>query len=151
MIRKLFICYCILSFLRLGTAQAMFIPEVNNREDNLKKIQIFLELKLVQYKLSRPGLSKDEIQERVKQLDDEQIHQLASQIRGLEAGGGNDAQESLDAMLMLFMIALFVVVALVAAVIWVAYEATKEYYDLPPNQREKIKDREIEIGKDEQE
>ena len=54
---------------------------------DVENIQRLLESKLVQYKLSKLGLTKDEIQERLHQLDNEQLHLIASQIHTLEPGG----------------------------------------------------------------
>jgi uncharacterized ion transporter superfamily protein YfcC len=57
----------------------------------LQTIQKFLESKLVQHKLSELGFTTDEIQARLHQLDDEQIHQVAGQINALESGGDSAA------------------------------------------------------------
>jgi hypothetical protein len=75
----------------------MFIPSpyegngIDHREADLEKIQKFLESKLVQHKLFQLGLSREQIEERLHQLDNEQIHQIASQIDSLEAGGDSAA------------------------------------------------------------
>jgi len=71
----------------------MFIPSpyegngTSHREMDVENIQRLLESKLVQHKLSKLGLTKDEIQERLHQLDNEQLHLIASQIHTLESGG----------------------------------------------------------------
>ena len=86
---RVFICYLTIAFLTLSfasNASGMFIPSTQ-READLHKIQKVLELKLIQYKLSQLGFSKAEIQERIQQLDVEDVHQIASQIRALESGG----------------------------------------------------------------
>jgi hypothetical protein len=75
----------------------MFIPSpleengASHRETDLQTIQKFLEMKLVQHKLSQLGLTKEEIEARLHQLDDDQIHQIASQIHALELGGNSTA------------------------------------------------------------
>lgn len=85
------LAFSVLSF--ASSAPAMFIPSpyeaggTSHRTADLEKIQKFLESKLVQHKLSQLGLSREQIEERVQQLDDEQIHQIASQIHALDAGG----------------------------------------------------------------
>jgi len=93
---RLFVGFLTLSFSVLSfasSAPAMFIPSpyeaggTSHRAADLEKIQKFLESKLVQHKLSQLGLSREQIEERVQQLDDEQIHQIASQIHALDAGG----------------------------------------------------------------
>ena len=94
---RVFICYLTVAFSILSfasSAPAMFIPSpsegngASHRETDLQKIQKLLESKLVQHKLSQLGLTKEEIEARLHQLDDEQIHQVASQIHALEPGGG---------------------------------------------------------------
>jgi hypothetical protein len=93
---RVFICYLTVAFSVLSfvsSAPAMFIPSpsegngASHREMDLQKIQKFLESKLVQHKLSQLGLSREQIKERLHQLDRQQIHQIASQIDALEAGG----------------------------------------------------------------
>ena len=94
-ISYLTVAFSILSF--ASSAPAMFIPSpydgsgTSHREIDLQKIQRLLESKLVQHKLSQLGLTKEEIEARIHQLDDEQIHQVASQINSLEAGGDDTA------------------------------------------------------------
>ena len=58
-----------------------------DRSADLDKIQKILEMKLVKERLNNLGLSNDEIQSRLGQLSDQQIHQLALQLDGLEVGG----------------------------------------------------------------
>ena len=93
---RVFICYLTVAFSILSfasSAPAMFIPSshegngTSHREADLQKIQKLLESKLIQHKLSQFGLTREEIEERLFQLDDEQIHQIASQIHALEPGG----------------------------------------------------------------
>jgi hypothetical protein len=89
------VAFSILSF--ASSAPAMFIPSpyegngTNHREVDLERIQKLLESKLVQHKLSQLGLTKEEIETRLHQLDDEQIHQISSQINALEPGGNGAA------------------------------------------------------------
>ncbi|UCD71098.1 MAG: PA2779 family protein [Syntrophobacterales bacterium] len=95
--RRVFIWYLTVAFSILSfasSAPAMFIPSpyegngTPHQETDLQKIQRLLESKLVQHKLSQLGLTKEEIEARLNHLDDEQIHQIASQINALEPGGG---------------------------------------------------------------
>ena len=94
---RAFICYLTMAFSMLSfasSAPAMFIPSphegsaTSHRDTDLHRIQKLLESKLIQHKLSQLGLTKDEIEARLHQLDDDQIHQIASQINALEPGGG---------------------------------------------------------------
>jgi hypothetical protein len=93
---KGFVCFLTVAFSVLSfasSAPAMFIPSplegngATDRETDLQTIQKFLEMKLVQHKLSQLGLTKEEIEARLHQLDDDQIHQVASQIQALAPGG----------------------------------------------------------------
>ena len=109
-----FVCFLTVAFSILSfasSAPAMFIPSpygadgTNHREADLEKIQKFLESKLVQHKLSKLGLTKDEIQERLHQLDNEQLHLIASQIHTLESGGWEPETYG-EAMAFLFLLIL---------------------------------------------
>ncbi len=97
---RVFVCYLTVAFSVLSfasSAPAMFIPSPDegsassHRDTDLQKIQKLLESKLVQHKLSQLGLAAEEIEARLHQLDDEQLHQVASQIDALEAGGDSTA------------------------------------------------------------
>jgi hypothetical protein len=97
---RVFICYLTVVFSILSfasSAPAMFIPSphegngTSHREADLQKIQKLLESKLIQHKLAQFGLTREEIEARLCQLDDEQIHQIASQIHALEPGGNGTA------------------------------------------------------------
>ena len=91
-----FVCFLTVAFSVLSfasSAPAMFIPSplegngATDRETDLQTIQKFLEMKLVQHKLSQLGLTSEEVEARLHQLDDDQIHQVASQIQALAPGG----------------------------------------------------------------
>jgi hypothetical protein len=117
---RVFVCYLTVAFSLLSfasSAPAMFIPSpyegngTGHRVADLEKIQKFLESKLVQHKLSQLGLSGEQIEERLHQLDDQQIHQFASQIDALEAGGDSTA-------------AWVIVLILLAAIVFLVLELT---------------------------
>jgi len=57
-----------------------------DRTSDLEKIRGILEMKAVRERLTQFGLSHDEITERLSQLSDEQIHQLALQLDDLRVG-----------------------------------------------------------------
>lgn len=112
---RVFICYLTVAFSIVSfasSAPAMFIPSshegngTGHREANLQKIQKLLESKLIQHKLSQFGLTREEIEERLCQLDDEQIHQIASQIHTLEPGG--NGAEVLLILLLLGIVVFFI-------------------------------------------
>jgi len=62
-----------------------------DRSRDLGKIQKILEMKLIRERLDNLGFSHDEIQSRLGQLSDQQIHQLALQLDNLEVGGDGAA------------------------------------------------------------
>ena len=58
-----------------------------DRESDLQKIQNVIEMKMIGERLKQMGLTPDEIQKRLSQLSDQQIHQLALQLDELKVGG----------------------------------------------------------------
>jgi hypothetical protein len=82
-----------------GPAEAMFVPAAApqqsmtpgslpaSRSADLEKIQSALELKIIRQILVDNGLSREETMARLNRLSDEQVHQLASNVDSLEAGG----------------------------------------------------------------
>lgn len=79
-----------------------------DRSADLGKIQKVLEMKAISERLSQFGLTQDEIQKRLTQLSDQQIHQIALQLDDLRIGQ-NDAFTVIIALL---VIAILVVVIL---------------------------------------
>jgi hypothetical protein len=75
------------------------------RSEELQKIQKFLEMKVVRERLKELGFAPDEIQSRLNQLSDPQIHQLALQIDNLKVGG-----DGLEVVIALLVIAILIVV-----------------------------------------
>jgi hypothetical protein len=58
-----------------------------DRESDLGKIQNTIETKMIGERLKQIGLTPDEIQKKLSQLSDAQIHQLAQQLDELKVGG----------------------------------------------------------------
>jgi len=58
-----------------------------DREEDIKKIQRVLESKIVQEKLKAYGLSKEEVEKKLSEMDDQQIHMLAKASEKVLAGG----------------------------------------------------------------
>ncbi len=89
--------FAILSF--PGRAEAMFVPAgpqkdavspaqtPGNRAMDMARIQVVLESRVVRQKLMDLGLSSEEAMARINKLSDEQVHQLASRLDSLQAGG----------------------------------------------------------------
>jgi hypothetical protein len=75
------------------------------RSEELQKIQKFLEMKVVGERLKELGLTPDEIQSRLNQLSDPQIHQLALQVDKLKVGG-----DATGVIIVILVIAILVIV-----------------------------------------
>jgi hypothetical protein len=58
-----------------------------DRGSDLGKIQNAIETKMIGERLKQIGLTPDEIQKKLGQLGDQQIHQLALQLDELKVGG----------------------------------------------------------------
>ena len=89
-------CYLVVAVFTIGFVQkvyAGFSPsEVLNastydRAEDLQKIQKVLELKMVSEKLKELGFTEEEIQGRLDQLSDVQLHQVALNLEELKVGG----------------------------------------------------------------
>jgi Family of unknown function (DUF6627) len=76
------------------------------RAADLQKIQSVLETKVVQQRLADYGLSQDEINARLNQLSDAQLHQVAAQVDAMiPAGDGG-----LGIVIALLVIAILVII-----------------------------------------
>lgn len=111
--------YLIFSSLILGMVPrdgfALFIPSDlqsgietgHDRNEDLTKIQAFLERKIVSQRLLDLGLSTEEVYARLKNLTGEQIHEIATHIDDIKWGG-----DGLDVVIVLLVIAILVVIIL---------------------------------------
>ncbi len=79
-----------------------------DRPNDLEKIQKILEMKMVRERLEQLGFSQEEIQRRLGQLSDQQIHQLALMLDELKVGGDTEG----------LIIFLLVVALIVVLVLW---------------------------------
>jgi hypothetical protein len=82
-----------------GRAEAMFVPATphmdvvspaqtsGERAVDVARIQAALESKVVRQKLLDLGLSSEEAMARINKLSDEEVHQFASRLNSLQAGG----------------------------------------------------------------
>ncbi len=59
-----------------------------DRATDMERVQRTLESKIVSKRLTELGLSKDEVNTRLKSLTDADLHQFASQLDSLNPGGG---------------------------------------------------------------
>jgi hypothetical protein len=117
--------YLILAMLVLGClpydAMAVMIPsDLENagvsigmdRDADIQKIQMVLESKLVMQRLSDLGLSVEEVQQSMAKLTTQELHNVASNLDGLQAGGDLG-----------LVIGILVVVVLVLLIIFLAKRA----------------------------
>jgi len=58
-----------------------------DRSSDIDKIRKVLEMKMVRERLKNFGFTPDEIEKKLIQLDDQQIHQLALNLDELKVGG----------------------------------------------------------------
>ena len=79
-----------------------------DRTADLVKIQKVLEVKAISERLMQFGLTQDEVQKRLIQLSDQQIHQIALQLDDLKIG----QDDALTLIIALLFIAILVVVLL---------------------------------------
>jgi hypothetical protein len=102
----------VLGFLSAFPAEglAMFLPSnltASDRGEDLTKIQPYLESKIIRQRLTDLGLNEHEVSSRLSQLSDQEIHDVASKIDTLQAGG-----DALGTIVVLLVIAILVVVLL---------------------------------------
>jgi hypothetical protein len=77
------------------------------RSTDVEKIRKFLEAKMLRERLRAFGLSQEEIQTRLNQLTDDQIHQVALKLDELKVAG--DAGEAVIIVLLIAAIVLLVI------------------------------------------
>jgi len=71
----------------VGTDAVVAASAEHSREADIARIQRVLESKLVSDRLQQTGLTQDEIQGKIKDLSDEEVHSFASQLESLYPGG----------------------------------------------------------------
>lgn len=78
-----------------------------DRAADLDKIQKVLETKQIQERLEKLGFTQDEINSRLSQLSDQQIHQFALQLDELKVGS-----DGLGVVIALLVIVILVIIVL---------------------------------------
>ncbi len=78
-----------------------------NRSADVEKIRNFLEIKMVRERLYAYGFSQEEIQTRLNQLTDDQIHQVALQLDELKVGG--DGAEAVVIILLVLVLVILII------------------------------------------
>jgi len=115
-LRKWITWYLVLAMFVIGMAPrvyAGFSPsEIMSlspveRSGEIKKIQKFLETKMVRERLKDFGFTAEEIQTRLAQMSDQQIHQIALQLDSLEVGG--DALGIIIAILVIIILVIVII------------------------------------------
>jgi hypothetical protein len=91
----------------LAPSEIIAIAQVD-RDADLGKIQKILETKAIGERLTQFGLTQDEVQKRLAQLSDQQIHQIALQLDDLKIG----QDSALGVVVALIVIAILVIVLL---------------------------------------
>ena len=89
-------CYLVMALFVIGIAERayggfspseMMLLSPLERATDLQKVQNMLETKVVSEKLKQLGFNKDEIQMRLDQLSDQQLHKLAVKADQIKVGG----------------------------------------------------------------
>jgi hypothetical protein len=113
--RKCIVWYLVMAMFVIGITPrvyAGFSPsEVislssTERSADLKKVRKFLEMKMVGERLQELGLAPEEIQSRLLQLSDQQIHRLALKVDDLTVAGDS----GLGIIVGLLVIAILIVI-----------------------------------------
>jgi len=78
----------------------------SDRHSDLQKIQKVLESKIIHERLRQLGFSEEGIQNRLSQLPDEQIHQIALKVDELNVGG--DGVEVVIAILLIIILGVII-------------------------------------------
>jgi hypothetical protein len=90
----------------LSPSEVIALSQVD-RVSDLQKIQEILETKMIRTRLEQLGFSQDEIQARLTQINDQQIHQLALKLDKIKVGGGG-----LEILIVILLIGILVVLYL---------------------------------------
>jgi len=88
-------------------SEAIALSKVDRAAD-LERIQKVLETKMIRERLEKLGFTQDEINSRLSQLSDQQIHQLALQLDDLKVG----KSDALGVIIALLVIAILVIIIL---------------------------------------
>ncbi len=89
----------------LAPSEVIALSQVDRHAD-LEKIQKVLETKMIKERLEQYGLTQDEINSRLAQLSDRQVHDFAMQLDDFKVGGDG----GLGIVIGLLVIAILVVI-----------------------------------------
>ena len=79
----------------------------SDRQSDLQKIQKVLEFKMIRERLNALGFAQDEIQARLSQLNEVQIHQLALKLDEMKVGA--DGGEIVIALLLIAILVVLII------------------------------------------
>jgi hypothetical protein len=79
----------------------------SDRQSDIRKIQKVLESKMVIERLKAFGFTQDEIQARLNQLNDQQVHLMAQKLDELSVGG--DGGEVVIAILLIAILVVLII------------------------------------------
>lgn len=82
-----------------------------DRSSDLEKIRKVLEMKMVREKLKELGFNPEEVEKKLSQLSDQQVHQLALNIDQLQVGGSSG---------WVILIVVLLIVVIIGVVIYVS-------------------------------
>jgi hypothetical protein len=114
MVKKTLIYYLAIAMFIIGIVprvEAAFVPsqtiamQAVDRADDLGRIQAVIESKLVKQRLQDLGFTTDEINTRLSQMSDQQIHGFAQQLDDLRVG-----KDGLGIVIALLIIVILVIV-----------------------------------------
>lgn len=88
-------------------SEAITLAQVDRTAD-MDRIQKVIETKMIKDRLERFGFTQEEINNRLSQLSDQQVHQLALQLDDLKVGKG----DALGIIIALLVIAILVIIIL---------------------------------------
>jgi Family of unknown function (DUF6627) len=116
---KPLVSYLIATLIAVSTfaapAEAMLLPTAPpapasapiDRAADLNLIQRTLEAQVLQQRLTEYGLTKEQALERLNTLSDEQVHQFASRIEMLQAGGRRNTID-IEVVLLILLVVLLI-------------------------------------------
>ena len=114
LLKKSLTWYLVLAMLVIGITPKVYagfspsevIGLSHDRFSDVAKVQKFLEMKMVRERLKEYGLTQEEIQARMDQLSNQQIHQLALKVDDLRVA----ADGGLGIVVGLLVIAILIVI-----------------------------------------
>lgn len=96
-----------------GIVASRATDQTNFREQDLERIQGFLERKIVRQKLRDYGVSPQQAMDKVRRIGDKELHLLASRMERVPDGGSMVGLDTGGALLILLAMAVLVAVIMI--------------------------------------